>query len=227
MLEWIAKNVGLRRAKGEYLLATNADIIFNEESIKFLALKELSPECFYRIDRYDVEKSIPLDRSIEEQLDFCAKHWVKVRTGKGVMKRSYSFLDYQYLRSLVGWLKARLINDPRAGIHTQASGDFFLMHREHWHNLRGYPELSIRSFIDGYMCFMAASSGLSQIILNGKKRIYHQGHIRPRGPLSSTDYQLYRQRGKQMMESRQPLIMNDEKWGLWEENLSETSIPLK
>lgn len=226
MFEYLAKNVGLRRAKGEYVLATNPDIIFSAELIKFLALKELSPECFYRIDRYDVEKPIPPDRPIEEQLDFCAKHWVKVRTVRGVMKRSYSLLGYQYLQALAAWLKAGLIKNPRAGIHTTASGDFFLMHRDQWHNLRGYPELPTHSFIDSYMCFMAASSGLSQIILSGKKRIYHQEHIRPSGTRPLTDFRLYRQHGKRMMELKQPLIMNGEKWGLGGESLPQTSIPL-
>lgn len=228
MFEYIAKNAGIRRAKGEYVLATNADDIFSRELIQFLALKELSPECFYRTDTYNVKESIPLDSSIEEQLNFCAKYWIKVKTVRGLRKRYNPLLDYQYLRSLIKWLGGKLISHPRAGIHTNAAGDFFLMHRKHWHNLLGYPELPTRSFIDGYMCFMAASSGLSQIILNGKKRIYHQEHIRPgRGTLPKTDFRLYLKHAKQMMQSRQPLITNDEKWGLGEENLPETSIPLK
>jgi len=229
MFEYVAKNVGLRRSKGEYVLATNSDIIFSAELVSFLALKELSQECFYRIDRYDVEKLVPLDISIEKQLEFCAKYWVRVYTIKGDIKRSYRFLDYQYLRSL----GARLINHPIARIHTNASGDFFLMHRDHWHSLRGYPELPTHAHTDSHMCFMAASSGLSQIILSDKKRIYHQGHMRPGDTRhyyftkqSIMDGWLLAKRAKRMMDLKQPLIMNDEKWGLGEENLPHTSIPL-
>ncbi len=75
---------------------------------------------------------------------------------------------------------------------------------------------------------MAASGGLPQVILSGKKRLYHQEYIRPSGgTLSTTGFRLYLKHGKQMMQSRQPLIMNNEKWGLGEENLSEVSISLK
>jgi len=226
MFEYVAKNVGIRRSKGEYVLSTNADIIFSAELVSFLASKELSQECFYRIDRYDVEKLVPPDKSAEEQLEFCAKHWERVYTLKGDIKRSYRFLDYQYLRSLTVWLGAKLLNHPIARIHTNASGDFFLMHRDYWHNLHGYPELPTHSHIDSYMCFMAASSGLSQIILSDKKRIYHQGHIRPGGARPMTDVRLLLKHGKRMMDLKQPLIMNDEKWGLAEEDLPHTSIPL-
>ncbi|GAG67752.1 unnamed protein product [marine sediment metagenome] len=219
MFEYIAQNVGIRRAKGEYILATNPDIIFSAELVSFLASRELSPKCFYRIDRHDIEEPVPLGKPVEEQLGFCAKYWVKVCTIKGNMKRACRFLDYKSLRALVGWLRNSLISRSTAGVHLNASGDFLLMHRDHWHKLHGYPELPTHSHIDAYMCFIAASSGLLQIILGGKKRIYHQGHTRPTGTRPWTDLHLLLQQGKQMMELGQPLIMNDGKWGLADKNL--------
>ena len=47
------------------------------------------------------------------------------------------------------------------------------------------------SHMDSYMCFMAASYVLSQIILSGDKRIYHQEHTRPsRATQPTTDFKL-------------------------------------
>ncbi len=219
------KNIGIRRAKGEYILATNADNIFSRELVQFLAQKKLSSECFYRVDRYRIKKTIPLDISLDEQLDLCQKHWYRVATVKGPRRKRYPILNYEYLRSLIIWLGGRLIHHPRHGIHTRASGDFFLMHREHWHNLRGYPELPTYSHIDSYMCYMAASYGLTQVILNGDKRTYHQEHLRPSpGSLPTTNFKLCLEHGKQMMKSRKPIIFNDPKWGLAEEILPETNI---
>lgn len=223
--EFIAKNVGIRRAKGEYVVPINADVIFNRELIEFLALRQLSSAYFYRINTHDVEKMIPVGVSIEEQLEFCEKYWVRANTVKGVSRRSLPFLDYRYLWSFTKWLGGKLISHPRAGIHTNKSGDFFLMHQNHWHSLRGYPEIPTNVTTDGYMCFMAASSGLSQSILGDKKRLYHQEHSRLRQcPRHLVDFQLYLQRGKQMMKLKQPLTMNDKNWGLGQENLPEYGI---
>ena len=220
IFEYIAKNVGIRRAKGEYVLATNPDIIFSTELINFLSLRQLSPECFYRIDRYDVEGVVPLDKSVEEQLEFCTENWVKVCTIRGDMKRTCHLLDYRSVRAIIGWLRNGVVNYSLAGIHTNASGDFFLMHRKHWHNLYGYPELPTHAHIDSYMCFMAVSAGLLQITLSGKNRIYHQGHARSTKARPKTDLETLLNRAKRMIKLQQPLILNDEEWGLGDKNLA-------
>ena len=56
VLEYIAKNVGIRRAKGEYVLATNPDIIFNPKILKYIAKRRLRKDTFYRTDRCDFTK---------------------------------------------------------------------------------------------------------------------------------------------------------------------------
>ena len=71
MFEYIAKNVGIRRARGEYILATNPDILFSDKLIRFLASGKLSHDAFYRVDRYDVARTIPLNVPLEKQLRFC------------------------------------------------------------------------------------------------------------------------------------------------------------
>ncbi len=50
-----AKNVGIRRAKGKFILCTNIDIIFSDEIIKFLSKKNLDENKVYRTDRYDID----------------------------------------------------------------------------------------------------------------------------------------------------------------------------
>ena len=222
VFEFIGKNVGIRRARGEYILTTNIDDIFSRELVQFLAERKLSQECFYRTDTYRVKKTIPLDIAVDEQLELCGEHWYQVDMTKGPRRRRYPLLSYEYLRSSAAWLGGKLIHHPRHGIHTLASGDFFLMHHKHWYNLHGHPELPTYSHIDSYMCYMAASYGLSQIILSGGKRIYHQEHTRLKpGSLPTTDFGLCLKHGKQMLKSGRPMVFNDEKWGLAEENLTE------
>jgi hypothetical protein len=83
MFEYIAKNVGVRRALGEYVLVTNPDIIFSDSLIKYLSNHILSTHCFYRVDRYDIGKNIPLNIPPDKQLEFCAKHVIQIHRADG------------------------------------------------------------------------------------------------------------------------------------------------
>lgn len=55
VLEWYAKNVGIRRSSGEWVLVTNSDIIFKDP----FPNKALDEKCIYLATRIDTEKSSP------------------------------------------------------------------------------------------------------------------------------------------------------------------------
>lgn len=84
LFQMIAKNVGIRRAKGAYVVATNVDLLFSDELCQFIASKQLKPHVSYRVDRYDVESHVPLEASIEEQLRFCETHLLRINGRKGI-----------------------------------------------------------------------------------------------------------------------------------------------
>ena len=50
-----AKNVGIRRSDGEFILCTNIDIIFSDKMYAFLAKENLKKKVIYRCDRYDID----------------------------------------------------------------------------------------------------------------------------------------------------------------------------
>jgi hypothetical protein len=60
-----------------------------------------------------------------------------------------------------------------------ASGDFLLMHRQHWDELQGYPELPYNYGCDNYMLQKAGWLGLEQALLDIPYTIYHPDHGRP------------------------------------------------
>ena len=232
MFEYMAKNVGIRRSNGEYVLVTNPDIVFSHEMINALATVPLADDSFYRTDRYDVGVSVPKDLSVEERVRFCAENSVRVRSSWGTIpiKRlsPKNFGVYRgYLRKLASprdtmrWLKMQAI----LRLHTGAPGDFTMMSNRSWHDLKGYPELPSQQHIDSYLCAMAKSSGLSQVVLNGSRRIYHQDHdssemaARP-----ATDYNQFWEDTVTMLRSKKPMILNDEGWGLADEKLMEVTI---
>lgn len=92
LYQMIAKNVGIRRALGEFVVATNIDIIFSDELIRFLASRSLEKDRMYRIDRLDVMSDVPGDRSLDEQLEYCRTHLLRVNAREGTFPLTSSGL---------------------------------------------------------------------------------------------------------------------------------------
>jgi hypothetical protein len=82
LYQMIAKNVGIRRAQGQFVLATNIDLIFSDELMQFIAARRLEPNRMYRIDRSDVMTAIP-DAPVEEQLKWCRSHMIRIHRAAG------------------------------------------------------------------------------------------------------------------------------------------------
>src|SRR5438067_6421074 len=78
LFQMIAKNVGIRRARAPFVLATNIDILFSDEMMRFLSSGRLNKKRMYRVDRYDVDPNVPGDLSIERQLEFCTNNVIRI-----------------------------------------------------------------------------------------------------------------------------------------------------
>ena len=57
-LEYMAKNVGMRRARAPFTLVTNADILLGRDVVKALAARRLEPGTMYRAARYDIKLGV-------------------------------------------------------------------------------------------------------------------------------------------------------------------------
>ncbi len=180
LFQMIAKNLGIRRAKGEFVCATNQDILFSDELFSFLASDKLQHNRMYRIDRTDVQADVPEVLSVEEQLRWCSRNLLRVHTRWGTRKMRLA--RFKNLRNL-GLILPRVLRgiahilDQEPKVHTNACGDFTLFAREHWLALRGNPELALYSLhIDSLLCYMAVASGLKEYILRPPARIFHLEH---------------------------------------------------
>ncbi len=108
LYQMIAKNVGIRRARGEFILVTNIDIVFSDELMQFLAARRLEKGRMYRIDRHDVMSDVPVDGTIDEQLAYCRSHVIRLCAREGVFQ-----LTAEGLRRK----EALDITSPESGIH--------------------------------------------------------------------------------------------------------------
>lgn len=218
LFQMIAKNTGIRRARGEFVLATNVDLVFSDELFAFLAQRDLEHSCLYRVDRYDIgATSIPGNVSWRERIDFCERNIIRVQAQHGT-----------YV-----WGENRPEGDLQK-LHTNACGDFTLLSRDKWMQLKGYPEFHLWSiFIDGLLLHAAAAHGMQQVVLDSPCRIYHIEHdlgwAKTQEPIAvrpSLDYhQQYLPLCAGMLSRKKPLDVNPETWGLYAMEMQETTPP--
>lgn len=108
--------VGIRRARGRFLTTKALDTFYSNELIARIAKRDLDDGCVYRVDRCDV------------QLE--GSDWL------GVADEAL----FDHLKSAPMQRHGRLQHSPQwkiRDLHTNASGDFTLLSRERWHQIRG------------------------------------------------------------------------------------------
>lgn len=86
LFQMIGKNVGIRRAKGKFVLATNIDILFSDALFKTFKKKTLKEGVIYRCDRLDIPAVIPETDDFDEILEFCKKEYFLINR-RGVSLR--------------------------------------------------------------------------------------------------------------------------------------------
>jgi hypothetical protein len=141
------------------------------------------------------------------------------------------------LRELSGF--STFLRDRRPdNLHNNACGDFQLMAREHWVELRAYPEFETFSMnIDGLLSYIADAAGVSEQILD--MPIYHLEHEIGSGWSPEGDAKLRKRIAESgitwldattvyiwaayMRWLGRPMIFNGRDWGLANTQLPEHS----
>ena len=195
--QMIAKNAGIRRARGQFILATNIDIIFSDELMRHISEQRLDPAKMLRVDRYDIHRDIPLNFSVDETLAYAWTHPVRSNRRLGptaLVKHLYG--DDPFKRQCQPGPEAdKLIEGlgvvaergvwsvrPRRDtviddLHTNACGDFTLLSKEGWETIRGYAEFASYSFnIDSLGLASAHYGGFEEVALLPPCVCFHIEH---------------------------------------------------
>lgn len=197
--QMIAKNAGIRRANGEFILATNVDILFSDELMEYLSKRKLAEGHLYRAIRCDIKPGI---KNIED-----AKHHI--------IKVNVSRFEELF---------------------TNACGDFQLLHRNDWMNLRGYLERDLFSVhIDSVFEYHAVYQGCNEVILRPPKVIFHVEH--QNGYSNSDNFKEYNcmndpkitklnwgnvvHIAQYMSKEKESFHYNSDRWGLVDDVLEE------
>ncbi len=247
LYQMIAKNVGIRRAQGDYILATNIDILFSDELIAHLAKQPLRYNSQYRVDRWDIEPAPSPSDSIPDRLAWCRKNVIRRHTKYDSVDLrngdTYSVAWHPTWRvRLLEWLQNNNLVPvvTRPPLHLNGCGDFTLLHRDHWQKLRGYPQFEMYSMhLDSIFCTAASVLGLKEVILEDPLRIYHIEHgtgsgFKPeavdaletrlqKSGIASLSVPDFQKLALEMRRNKKPTIFNDENWGLASASLNEVN----
>lgn len=83
LFQMIGKNVGIRRSRGQFVLATNIDIIFSNELVEWMASKPFRANRMYRVDRHDIQPQYPVEAPLDDQMSYCRTHHIRLHTAIG------------------------------------------------------------------------------------------------------------------------------------------------
>lgn len=197
LFQMLAKNVGIRRAKGNFILATNIDILFSDELIRFIALQRLDTRKQYRVDRYDIQSGLSSEAPLDETLDYAWNNPIRTHRryhpeklvrhlyGEELFKK-VCIPDPEFREKIEGVAVVQehdvwqVRPDPfvnMSHLHTNACGDFTLLSREGWEAIRGYSEFASYSFnIDSMALIAAHYAGYEEVSLLPPCVCFHIEH---------------------------------------------------
>jgi len=152
-----AANVGLRRARGEFVVGKSSDTFYSPEVIERIGQRNLRHDTIYRIDRHDVFIDAPAFWELPDDV-LLAKLATMPADVHGPLQQKSE------------WGVREL--------HTNACGDFTLMAARYWKELRGYPRdptvLTLDS--DSLVLHAAASLGATECRWPETCRVYKPAH---------------------------------------------------
>lgn len=244
LYEFIAKNAGIRKSTAPFILTTNADILFHPNLIESLSKQRLQKDILYRTDRLDHRHKDAFKGQIDLYLKGLDGSVFKYFFKGGTYEFNTFVPKFYTLRNWHNWvtlplkrilkftadvisslgLKVVFIG-PESLVHCNASGDFLLAHRDHYHRLRGFPEDTyISTHTDSLMVYKFIHEGLK--IQEFREPVYHADHERRfkfDTPLGDPDmakmFARLQREIKEMKENDSPTLHNEEDWGLNNQDL--------
>jgi hypothetical protein len=237
LFQMIAKNVGIRRATGSFVLCTNVDILFSDALFHVMTRSVLREDTYYRANRCDVPDGIDLAWDPARRLSWCEKNVIR-RLGRDSQYRyiNLELVGLQGKAPAKKWLFDKMALCMRAfwskeriefyQLDTYACGDFTLMSRKAWDRIGGYLELDLYSLhIDSLALIAARSAGYAQRVFPPEACVYHIDH--PAGwealsPLEkirflearpAIDYGTVYELGLQCLRNGKGIELNPPTWG--------------
>ena len=208
--EYIARNIGIRRAKGNFVIATNPDNIFPSTLFEAIAAEDFNEGVIYRSVRWDAPEKTD---SMDELWQALSEPWR---------------LDQYEVQQVCSAGSARfVINDNATKFRKEAnpcgSGDFLMLSKNMWATVWGFTEAPSNPNIDEIFL------GKCMRLIPGYPRFFihpptlHQWHETPRAKKEDVSpHDTIMEELACTGESRTLTTKFDTyKWGLYNEDFDE------
>ncbi|WP_428660039.1 hypothetical protein [Reyranella sp.] len=152
-----AANIGLRRARGRFVVPKSSDTFLSAQTIERIARRDLDVDTMYRVCRHDVTITDEHIWGLDDEALLAA---------------------FATLPSSINAMITQPAEWDIRDLHTNACGDFMLMSGAYWHYLRGYPRDPSVLVLDGDSLIMhaAAALGVRECRWPDDCRIYKPSH---------------------------------------------------
>lgn len=155
LFQMIAKNVGIRRARAPFVVATNVDVLFDDALMAELASRSLRPGTLYRADRHDTDATLDPSAPVEELLAASASSLVRICRLDGTydVRTGEYFQIYGPLTHLPGplarWTRLVSFALPLAVAYGRGAVRRSRRRLRRWHLARTRREPGPRTFTSG------------------------------------------------------------------------------
>eukprot|EP00741_Cyanophora_paradoxa_P010620 tig00020537_g10264.t1 len=167
LFEWIGKNVGARRARGEFVAVTNQDVLLSPALAAFLGARRLDPSRFYLSRRYNLAPALHPELPPPAALAVAA----------AFAQTALLFDPPEWSRGFEPGAAGPGVREPEE-LLLDNPGDLLLMHRDAWAATRGYPEVATSGYVDYVLPRAAAGRGLRFALFDAPAALFHQQHAK-------------------------------------------------
>jgi hypothetical protein len=166
------QNIGIRRSRGEFVLATGTDTILSEALVELIASSALRGHATYHALRIETAP-VYLDREALDSLDtelqcrrgaYCAS-LPPARVGMDGVAAAVSKASW---RETMQRACVELLPEHTVQTRGFSLGDFLLMSRQNWFDIGGFPEWNLGdAYFDRIVLAQARHRGWETVVLPG------------------------------------------------------------
>ncbi|OHT03340.1 hypothetical protein TRFO_29259 [Tritrichomonas foetus] len=165
-LEYLAKNIGIRRAKGKFVLTTNPDDLLSDELFELIAARQFNTALLYRATRWDERDSTYNNKTFDEIVQGLNEPWTM---RKYDINQRCSFGKQRF--SIIESFDSFEEHSAPCG-----AGDFILLSKKMWDAIDGFNEIPANPNVDVLFIskMMRLIPGFAQMFTH--PLILHQKH---------------------------------------------------
>ncbi|KAH0790295.1 hypothetical protein GPJ56_005868 [Histomonas meleagridis] len=155
--EYVARNIGIRRSRGKFILTTNTNCIFSTEFFELIASRQLNPGIVYQSKQLNIKKDA--NYSIDELITELPEIWTL---------NKMNIFDHPEYEDKISIIQS--CDDLNNKTH-HTLNNFHLLSRDLWYAIQGYNEIPYNNV--NSKVFMSRIMKL----VNGYVRMYMQPMI--------------------------------------------------